>query len=261
MCKACCQHSRLRKLSGWNCDMECADLLHTVWIGCAKDLVGSVLLDVVQYDPRLASAESWDAGLAALLSLFHSWCETRKLDKSLVEELSLVKLGVTNAVAFDFPKGMSKAYPNKVLVYFLADLLQATTVPELKRQAVACWALANWSYVIDMAEVFLTDVQARQAVESAKLYLQCHMLLARLALVAGRPRYKIRPRMHSYACEIVAKVDSGSRLNPKHTACFADESFVGKVCSVGLARPVHTSTLHLRLLQRMIMQLNAQVAS
>ncbi|CAE7238466.1 unnamed protein product, partial [Symbiodinium necroappetens] len=182
----------LRKLSGWNCDMECADLLHTVWVGCAKDLVGSVLLDVVQYDPRLANSDSWDSGLAALLSLFHSWCETRKLDKSLVEELSLVKLGVTNAVQFDFPKGMSKAYPNKVLVYFLADLLQATTVPELKRQAVACWALANWSYVIDMAEVFLTDAEARQAVESAKLYLQCHMLLARLALVAGRPRYKIR---------------------------------------------------------------------
>ena len=170
-----------------------------------------------------------------------------------------MKLGV-DAVAFDFPKGFAKAYQNKVAICFCAEFLLGTTVPALQMVSVCCWSLAEFSYVIDNAGMFLTDAQAQRAVQLANLYLECHTLMARKSLLAGVPRWKIRPRTHSFGCEIVAKMSNGSRLNPKHLSCWSDESYIGKTCQIGLSKAVHTSTLHKRLLQRLLMQMNAGLA-
>ena len=111
-----------------------------------------------------------------------------------------------------------------------------------------CWALAEWSYVVETSGTWMDDRTALRAVQLAKLYLQTHMLMARRSLLSGQPRWKIRPRMHSFACEISARMENGSRMSPREAACWGDESWIGRTCHVGLAPAVHTSTLHLRIL-------------
>ena len=171
----------------------------------------------------------------------------------------LSKLGV-DAVSFDFPSGFSKAGTNKVALCFLADFLRTTTAPELKFHAVMTWAITKFANVLHHGKVFLTDDERRQAAECGLLYCRLHVLLARQALENGRPRFKVRPRLHQFVCEIILKLRAGSRLNPKYTACFADESFVGRMCAIGKSN-VHPSTMGLRLLRRMLMQLNSHIVS
>ena len=77
----------LRALPGYHVDMEQADLLHALYLGAGKDCVGSVMLDVVQYDQRFAEIPSLEEGLQALCSLFHSWAEENGMDKSIIDEI------------------------------------------------------------------------------------------------------------------------------------------------------------------------------
>ena len=151
----------------------------------------------------------------------------------------LSKLAV-DAVSYDFPSGFSKAGTNKVALCFLADFLRTTTAPELKFHAVMTWAITKFANVLHNATVFFTDDERQQAAECGLLYCRIHVLLARQALMNGRPRFKVRPRFHSFLCEIILKLRAGSRLNPKYTACFADECHWKIQCSPvddGVASP------------------------
>ena len=147
------------------------------------------------------------------------------------------------------------------MVSFCAEFLRSTTIQPLKMVAVCCWALAEWSYLVETSGTWMDDHTALRAVQLAKLYLQTHMLMARRSLLSGQPRWKIRPRMHSFACEITARMENGSRMSPREAACWGDESWIGRTCHVGLAPAVHTSTLRLRILQRVLMHVNAELAN
>ena len=68
--------------------MEAPDLLHNVWLGAAKDSIASVLLDIVTYDERFATAGSYDVALSMVTTMVHDYCELHKSDKSTIEELS-----------------------------------------------------------------------------------------------------------------------------------------------------------------------------
>ena len=134
------------------------------------------------------------------------------------------------------------------------------THTHLKQQALTfheCISEGKLEYILS---AFLTDDERHQAAECGLLYCRLHVLLARQALENGRPRFKVRPRLHQFVCEIIPKLRAGSRLNPKYTACFADESFIGRMCAIGKSN-VHPSTMGLRLLQRTLMQLNSHIVS
>ena len=40
---------RLRRLRGWNANMEFADLLRVLWCGIGRDMAGSLLLDTAEF--------------------------------------------------------------------------------------------------------------------------------------------------------------------------------------------------------------------
>ena len=40
--------------------MEASDILQTLWPGCARDAMGSVLLDIAAHHPAVAHAGSYD---------------------------------------------------------------------------------------------------------------------------------------------------------------------------------------------------------
>ena len=106
--------------------------------------------------------------------------------------------------------------------------------------------------------MFLTDAETARIVDLGFLFLQCFVFLADRALKDLRPRWKGRPKLHSFHCETLCRLKSGSRLNPRFYSCWLDEDFVGRTCSMG-KRAVHTQTLAKRVLQRCLLQINVHL--
>ncbi|CAE7940295.1 unnamed protein product [Symbiodinium necroappetens] len=190
----------LRSLPGYHADMEQADTLHNLWLGPAKDTLGSLFLDVVQFHPQFTGL-SWEDGLQALCLRLHDWLSEASLDRSCIDELSLSKLSV-DALRFDFPQAFSKAWSNRVGLAFVAAFLRDTQVDELKVPATCAWAVTQVGITMDRAGVWFSEAEAAQMVQCGLLYVQSHVWLAREALLAARARYKVRPRLHSFLCEV-----------------------------------------------------------
>ena len=100
-------------LPGFCPTMVWPDLLHTVWLGTGRDAVGSLLMELAEFDPRLQEHHTWDERLRAILEWFRVWCAANHVESSL-DDLSLVKLSV-DAISYDFPNGFPKGYMNKLM--------------------------------------------------------------------------------------------------------------------------------------------------
>lgn len=67
--------------------MEWADILHVLWIGVARDVSGSVLMEVCERSADLGA--SWDVRLLALHARACGWCKENKIRPSTLEPFSL----------------------------------------------------------------------------------------------------------------------------------------------------------------------------
>ena len=65
---------KLRELEGFHPDMAASDTLHALGLGAAKDAVGSILLDTVEYHDDFAARTSYDEVLQSLCAMLHEWC-------------------------------------------------------------------------------------------------------------------------------------------------------------------------------------------
>ena len=77
--------------------MEAADALHNLWLGCAKDALGSVFMDIAEFHPAFFGATAWDEALSQLLATLHVCYRQVGLECSAIDEISLTKLGVESA--------------------------------------------------------------------------------------------------------------------------------------------------------------------
>ena len=136
-----------------------------------------------------------------------------------------------------------------------------TTVPQLQRPAVMMWALMQFNWLLEQSGLFFDDDTAMRVYNHGLLYCQLHVLAAYDALRERRPRWKVRPRLHSLVCAVICKLANGSRLNPKYLACWSDEHYIGQSCAIGKSRSMHPSTIGLRMLQRLVLVLNAELAA
>ena len=107
--------------------------------------------------------------------------------------------------------------------------------------------------------MWLSEAAANKAVHAGMLYIQTYVQLAHDCLQKMVPRYKVRPKCHSFHCETVLRIKGGSRANPRFFSCFNDEDFVGRSCSVG-KQSVHPVTLAKRVLERLLMHTNTWLA-
>ena len=76
---------RLKELKGWRPEMEWADLLHVLWIGVARDLTGTLLMEVAEFH---GSDPTYNGRLKALHSACQRWCTQHSIRPSTVEEWS-----------------------------------------------------------------------------------------------------------------------------------------------------------------------------
>ena len=76
---------RLKELSGWNPNMEFADILHVVWCGLSRDVTGSLLLEAAEFG---VEGPSFDDRLKVLHQKCTAWCSSNHIRPSTVEEFS-----------------------------------------------------------------------------------------------------------------------------------------------------------------------------
>lgn len=132
---------------------------------------------------------------------------------------------------------------------------------DLRVQAVCSWSLHTFSTTLDGAQMWLSNGEASRLVNLGMVYVQSVVKLGEIALKECRPRYKIRPKFHSFLCETVLRISDGSRMNPRFVSCFQDEDFIGRVCKLARMPSSHPMTMSKRLLQRCLLQLNSQLMS
>ena len=74
----------MHQLSGWHCDMEVPDTLHTIYLGTGRDLVGSLCIQTAECCFRGAT---WDERLQELRQSMQQWCVQQGLRPSTIPEL------------------------------------------------------------------------------------------------------------------------------------------------------------------------------
>ena len=76
----------LTRLSGWSSTMEVPDLLHVVWTGVGRDLIGTLCMQVSEVQ---GIGATYDERLRALRLDMQAWCTKHGLRPSCIEELSV----------------------------------------------------------------------------------------------------------------------------------------------------------------------------
>ncbi|CAE7245419.1 unnamed protein product [Symbiodinium sp. CCMP2592] len=81
----------LKTVPGWQPEMEVPDLLHTLWTGTGRDLIGSLCLQIVEFS-RSYTGSTYDERLRQLRRDMQTWCSENNIRPSTVEELSILDL-------------------------------------------------------------------------------------------------------------------------------------------------------------------------
>ena len=147
-----------------------------------------------------------------------------------------------------------KAAGVKVILAFLGDRLAAASDRlaeyadhDIHVAATAVWALNQAIHTMDNASYLLREEEAVSMHDNIMLHLRCVQELALKAHRLNQPYWAIRPKAH-YIWHQAIDVKRNQH-NPKYfTACWEDESFLGKLKHIG--QQCHGATTGLRMLQR-----------
>ncbi|CAE7251022.1 unnamed protein product [Symbiodinium sp. CCMP2456] len=77
---------QLTKLAGWCSDMETADVLHCCWLGCGRDLNGSLCMLAARH---LFPGATFDECLRALRKDMQLWCQDHGIRASTIDDLRI----------------------------------------------------------------------------------------------------------------------------------------------------------------------------
>ncbi|CAE7228652.1 Cpr [Symbiodinium sp. CCMP2456] len=88
-----------RELSGWSCNMEVPDVLHCVYLGSGRDLVGSIAMEMAERRQDLTGS-TYDERLDCLRRDIQAWCGKHNIRPSTIDELRFLFLRQTTLESF-----------------------------------------------------------------------------------------------------------------------------------------------------------------
>ena len=83
----------LRKLAGWQPEMEVPDILHCCWLGCARDLNGALCVVVAS---KFFDGATFDERLAKLRKNMQLWCQSNNIRASTIDDISILPRSAKN---------------------------------------------------------------------------------------------------------------------------------------------------------------------
>ena len=239
-----------KQITGWRLERCLRDLMHNFHLGCGRDVAGSTIWE-------LYTEGVWGA-LDATKALKQCWLECKAYcsqnDIGWPPRVFTVNmLGKSEAKNFACLESVVKAAHVKIIVRFLADFTYHRTTSacgeHAKVRATMLWALSDFLHTLDTSPQFMSLEQVERAARSAQTWQSCYQWLSAEALANAAPLWKMRPKAHYIAHQLVDM--QATRENPRHQMCFVDEDFLGKVKR--LASKCGKATVTRRALQRYIL--------
>ncbi|OLQ05854.1 hypothetical protein AK812_SmicGene10891 [Symbiodinium microadriaticum] len=126
----------LKNLAGWQPEMEVPDLLHCCWLGCARDLNGSLCLLMAS---KFYDGATFDERFAELRKDMQLWCQNNNLRPSTIDDISLSRMLAPTPMIFTLMLMMFALILMEARSEFnMASLLEAILCPpiECKNNAV-----------------------------------------------------------------------------------------------------------------------------
>ena len=135
---------------------------------------------------------------------------------------------------------------------------QAPQDPEVVNACVASRALCGWFDLLERSPRFLNDQQRIGLYNFGVKFVATLERLALLALVSGKSRWKLQPKIHSLVHISEDHLSYG--YNYRFVHCFVDEDHIG--LTKRLACKVHRGGLmELRILCRWLLRLGSWIPS
>lgn len=158
-----------------------------------------------------------------------------------------------------YPTLCCKAYNGRLLLMFLDRcahtlLDQSTPDAEIHNMCLACRLLCGWFDLVERSPRFLDDETRVQLYTFGNKFVQTLERLAVLALLVGRNRWRLQPKIHAFI-----HLNEDHRwygVNCRTFHCYIDEDHIG--LTKRLVQKVHRGDLlELRVLCRWLLRLGS----
>lgn len=213
------------------------DWMHLGPIGFLRDFCGSMCISFLQ-EKDLGEGEP-DTCLSRLWTEFRQWCKARKIGAPR-HMLSLRTVGrpdgINTRTIYPELSSRFKASVVKILTCFLSEKaieFEARRPSQHGRLRASCgYAITMFIHTMDKAPLLLTREQADLLDHHGRTYIATYAALAKRSAEARDCMWKWRPKLHNF--EHLLESTRESRINPRHTGCWDDESYLGKLKRLGL---------------------------
>jgi hypothetical protein len=177
------------QVPGWRADRLLDDLLHNMWLGWGKDLVGQVLFE------RACEYDDVEAGLADLSRKCKKWFSDKKIN-TCFKPFTLATVGVSKAKDYPTLETKAKAAKTKLLFLWLCSTtIEDHTANNRGRhsaiRAEMLWRIQNVINVFDRSGFFLSAEDAETVFADGCKFLRLYTWFASEALHAGVTAYKV----------------------------------------------------------------------
>lgn len=206
------------------------DVFHTWHLGCAKHLLGSVLVLLAEREPQ----SNIDLRFEALSQKYLSWCKQRK-KRPFVSKIA--KEFVNYPTTRSYPTGswhkgdLSTTLMDFVEELFLAEGWSDNDDPMLRMAGEAVVQANSFLRSLYMADVWMQPPAARAAAEHGLRFLRRYGALAKLAFDSGRTLWVVQPKLHAHhhiSLYLPLGSERGPVLNPMCFSTQASEDFIGR---------------------------------
>jgi len=228
------QHTRplspWRVIDGWHLGTVFHDPMHVLYLGICKDLYASAL------GYWIRQGYYGEGTLSDKLRCFSSELKRASIQQRLVVSCKMFTPANTGLdVASHYPEMGSTfkaAFMKTAIWIFAAKAMELTASHPadniLRLIAVCMWNLHRAVFLMDHADILLSNEEAEEISGCFELHLISWQHLAHECEVKKMKLFKIRPKHHS--ADHLASQLARTKLNPRRVmACFGDESFLGYI--------------------------------
>jgi hypothetical protein len=217
-------HVTAMSIPGFHPDMIAVCSLHTVNLGWAQQIHGSIFVALME--------EGFFSDVQTAYQSFQQWKSRNAVNCSVIEFTK----GNTGLCAKSYPVFTMKGYNSRVLSAWLSEVsanaVQAaaagTELHHERRLRGQCIFLLNdWYLQVEQASRFLSAEDAIEQATTMEKCLRAYARLAARAIAARKRRYQLLPKVH-LAIHLASRTRS-LRYNVKMQHTFKDEDFMGKL--------------------------------
>jgi hypothetical protein len=175
-----------------------------------------------------------------------AWCKSQGFRKPVGKAFSHDSLGRgQSSSVYPEPHCSYRAASTKLVTMFLCFRVQSKSPDTSYKKLVitCCWAYLRYMYIVDHAEMYMTQQERAEACRAAGICLRCYARLSMLCLGNNTFLWKCRPKSHGFDHTRCGTSLCIANINSQTSSCMQqllpDVSSSGRGC--GSQLPCHAT--------------------